>query len=233
MAAAGWRPDPTGRFTKRYFDGSQWTHDVLDENDVPSDDPYTASPLSPRVEARPSESGTGTKRKSIDWIASSITAGVILACAVVVLLSVVSLAWFTAAETGSADVKLSDFKESGIGISVVSGAPFAMSYDDVGISQSYADVGRFVSLVAVCLAAVAAFAPWPVRFLAATLVAGCAAWHVLALDDLTRNVSAAPGAFVGAGSLAVAAVAVVAIPALFSARSKLGRSPSDPGALPR
>lgn len=40
--APGWRPDPTGRFEHRYWDGSRWTDNVANAG-VASNDPYEAS----------------------------------------------------------------------------------------------------------------------------------------------------------------------------------------------
>lgn len=220
----GWLPDPTGHYSKRYFDGSAWTDDVLDEAEMPSVDPYLAS--SSLAIGQQAESGSAQPSSTSDdqpheltpaqprLAIATVVSGIVLACGVAVLLSVLSLSWFEAQETGSIAVELSDFRNDGPGLAVVSSARFAQTYDDTGVSKSYADVGYVVSLVVIVLAAAAAFAPMPVRILAAGATAACATWHVLAIDDLTRNVSAAPGAYVGAAGLGIATIVLVAGPPL-------------------
>lgn len=43
----GWWPDPFGRHTHRYYDGTQWTADVADNGEPSKDPPVAGVPLPP------------------------------------------------------------------------------------------------------------------------------------------------------------------------------------------
>lgn len=212
----GWLPDPTGRFEKRYFDGEAWTNQVLDREEIPATDVYK-QPVTSHGEPAETKERVGelrspsheAPRAAPTSSASVLACGLILACGVAVLLSVLSMPWFDASATSTVAVKLSDFRASGIGQAVLASAPVAESYADLGISQSYAEVGYIVALLSTAFAALAIFLSKPVRVLAGLTAAACAVWHVLALDDLTRNVHAAAGAYVGAVGLVGVIVVLV------------------------
>lgn len=47
MAEAGWYPDPGGQHELRWFDGSDWTHEVLTRNEPTAESAHPAEAASP------------------------------------------------------------------------------------------------------------------------------------------------------------------------------------------
>jgi hypothetical protein len=100
----GWFPDPSGRFPLRWFDGSQWTPQVLDGWQRPATDPLPASsspadppttPLAesapPRAEAAPATAPVKTGPKPLT-VTRYVTIGV---AAMLMLLGLFVLPWIS------------------------------------------------------------------------------------------------------------------------------------------
>jgi hypothetical protein len=181
---AGWQPDPYGRYTQRYWDGTGWTEHVTDTTGTQTTDAPMYSP-----QARAAGAGAPSAIPLPGIIV--VGAGVLLT-----LLSYFALNWFSI--RGLVDFNWSDVRDS---LSRSTDLPFLV--------DQYASWGWYLGIAAIVLAAVALFVPG-LRIPAAIAAAVLAAWHLKVVWDLTDNtVSAQVGAWLGAVGLVACCVGVL------------------------
>ncbi|HEY2815426.1 MAG TPA: DUF2510 domain-containing protein [Acidimicrobiales bacterium] len=179
---AGWQPDPFGRYTQRYWDGSTWTQHVTDVTGTQTTDP-------PAYDV----AATGA-RKAPDVPIPGLV--VVIVGAVLVFLSYIALDWFKL--NGRTGVDFSDVRDV---LSVSNHVPF--------FSDQYASWGWYVGIAVVVFAVVALFAP-ALRIAAAIAAGVLAVWHAWVVWDLSEpGVSIQVGAWLGVAGFVVCAVAVL------------------------
>lgn len=181
-----WQPDPFARFAQRYWDGANWTANVIDASGAQTTDAPVPSVPMPSAGYSPVGS---TPTASTLPVPGLVVAGL---GAVFVLLSDFALTWFSA----SIDVKLSDLRD------------FASKSSDVPFFvDQYMSWGWLVGLAAAVLAITALFVP-TVRVAALWAAAVMAVWHAWAVYDTgSDRISPEIGAWLGAIGFAMCAVA--------------------------
>jgi hypothetical protein len=181
---AGWQPDPFGRYSQRYWDGSNWTEFVTDTAGTQTTDAPTHSRQA---------TAAGAPRPSALPIPGMI---VVAVGGLLALLSYFSLTWFKV--LGSFDLNWSDVRDS-LGLS--SDTPF--------LADQYASWGWYIGIAVLVLAAVSLAVP-ALRLPAAIAAAVVAAWHLWTVWDLGGNgASAQIGAWLGGIGLIACCVGVL------------------------
>jgi hypothetical protein len=177
-----WQPDPFGRFAQRYWDGANWTENVVDASGAQTTDAPVPS----------ASSGVATmSRGSALPVPGLVVVGI---GALFVLLSDFVLTWFAA----DPDATLSDLRDFA---SESSNVPF--------IVDQYLTWGWLLGLAAVAIAVVALFVP-ALRVVVVAAVAVMAVWHGWTAYDIGNDrISPEIGAWLGAVGFAVCAVALL------------------------
>ena len=181
---AGWQPDPFGRYTNRYWDGSIWTEHVTDAAGSQTTDPPVFGP-------QPGPAGPHTTTPLP-------VAGLVVVAvgAVFILLSLLVLDWYTILDR--IDFSFSDVRDT---ITSSSDVSFA--------SDQYLSWGWYIGFAVIVVAAAALFAP-ALRWVAVGAAGLFVVWHGYVVYDLSgQDVSAKLGAWLGAAGFALCAVGVL------------------------
>lgn len=97
MSAAGWYPDPTGRFGRRWHDGDNWTDAVVGANGQTMNDPLhlALAPTTPVLQPVAAAYGAGHSTNPTGRPAAPDVLAMIVAAAglVLVALSIIVLEW--------------------------------------------------------------------------------------------------------------------------------------------
>lgn len=209
-----WFPDPSGRFARRYFDGSHWTDHVVGANGTTVADPLVGAfpppppPMPtlppPPAQVHPGSAAPAPGKKALSWAGVSMAGvGVLLAA-----LSLYALDWADGATAG--DVR------DGLPDPLPDGLPFAdvVSFTYVRWGGLLFLLGAAIALIAVALA-ISRRDGSAVRVLGAVVVGTAAILHTVAVVRLFRGPGADPafGAWLGTvGFLTVALGLAIATP---------------------
>jgi len=212
---ASWQPDPYGRFAQRYFDGTNWTANVVDSSGAQFTDP--PGPSAPTSFAPSSATASSTSSPPVPGL---IVAGV---GAVLLLLSLFVLNWFDFSSSFKEEINsASDQFEQVLGIkaSEVTDGIKMREVKDIAdadkegdglpvLSEQYLNWGYLAAIAAIAFAFVALFVP-NLRLPAITAAALLALWHTWVVWDLSGDtVDTQLGAWLGTVGLVLAVVALV------------------------
>jgi hypothetical protein len=150
-----WQPDPFGRFAQRYWDGANWTENVVDGSGAQTTDP-------PRPSASPGVATTSSG--SALPVPGLVVVGI---GALFVLLSDFALTWFSS----GIDVNLSDLRD------------LASESDEVPFFvDQYLSWGWLLGLAAVAVVVLALFVPM-LRVPGLAVAVVFAVWHAWTVYD--------------------------------------------------
>jgi hypothetical protein len=212
-APGSWQPDPFGRFSQRYWDGANWTENVIDASGTQTTDPPVPS-------AEPSPAApTATPSGSALPVPSLVVVGV---GALLLLLSLFVLNWFEfnsdtkeSLRDSSAEVQRelgvsADSLVDGMKLSEVRDLADKVGTEDLNtIADQYITWGYLVSLFAIAIALFALFQP-KLRWPALAIVVLFVVWHAFTVYELGGStIDTQLGAWLGAVGLAIAAIGLL------------------------
>ena len=205
-----WQPDPFGRHAQRYFDGANWTQNVIDKSGRQTTDPpvsWVPSATAP------------TKRGPQPLSMVMAVTG-----ALFVVLSLFVLNWFEVRSSEKEQLRVSnDFEvKAALGLSV-SEITDGLKFNEIktlsettgstslsGTTKQYFHFGYVVAVGLAAAGVLVLFTSNPMKALIVLALLAVAAWHVTAVNEVgDASVDPQFGAWIGAVGFVMVAAALL------------------------